>query len=192
MEIRDTELPGVYLVVPTRMEDSRGFFARTWCRDAFAERGLSTAWIQSSVSYNRRAGTLRGMHYQAAPAEETKLVRCTQGAVYDVVVDLRPGLATYGSWIAVELSATNRHALYIPGGVAHGFQTLCDETEVFYEIDTRYSADVQRGVRWDDPTLRIRWPDCGERTIAERDRTFPEWRPSSTAKGTSATTGSSR
>ena len=177
MEIRDTELPGVYLVVPTRMEDARGFFARTWCRDAFDERGLCTAWIQSSVSYNRRAGTLRGMHYQVAPAEETKLVRCTQGAVYDVIVDLRPDHATYGRWVAVELTAENRHALYIPGGVAHGFQTLCDDAEVFYEISIPYRADLQRGVRWDDPALGIRWPDCGERIIAERDRSFVGWQP---------------
>ena len=118
---------------------------------------------------------LRGMHYQAAPAEETKLVRCTRGAVYDVLVDLRPGLATYGRWVAVELTAANRHALYIPGGVAHGFQTLCDDTELFYEISTRYQADLQRGVRWDDQAIGIEWPDCPERIIAERDRSFAEW-----------------
>ena len=177
MEIRDTELPGVYLVVPTRLEDARGFFARTWCQDSFAQRGLCTAWVQSSVSFNRRRGTLRGMHYQAAPAEETKLVRCTQGAVYDVLVDLRPGLPSFGRWMAVELTAANRLALYVPAGIAHGFQTLGDDAEVFYEISMRYRADLQRGVRWDDPAFGIEWPDCADRIIADRDRNFPEWQP---------------
>jgi dTDP-4-dehydrorhamnose 3,5-epimerase len=177
MEIRATALPGVYLVVPVPREDVRGFFARTWCQDTFAERGLCGSWVQSSVSYNRRRGTLRGMHYQAAPAEEIKLVRCTQGAIYDVLVDLRLGLPSYGQWLAVELTASNRYALYVPGGVAHGFQTLCDDTEVFYEISTRYRPELQRGVRWDDPALGIIWPDCAERIIAERDCLLPRWQP---------------
>ena len=174
MEIRKTGLPGVFLVEPIRREDERGFFGRTWCGETFARHGLCAAWVQSSVSFNRLAGTLRGLHWQAAPAEEAKLVRCTRGAVYDVAVDLRPGSPTRGMWISAELTQENRLALYIPAGVAHGFQTLRDDSEVFYEISCGYRPELQRGARWDDPALAIRWPDCKRRILSERDRSFQD------------------
>lgn len=165
------------------MARSSELVCTSWCKVRYFEAahagttGPACNQSKISVAYNRRRGTLRGMHYQASPAEEIKLVRCTQGAIYDVLVDLRSGLATYGRWIAVELTASNRHALYVPGGLAHGFQTLCDDTEVFYEISTRYCPELQRGVRWDDSALAITWPDCDERIIADRDLAFPEWQP---------------
>jgi dTDP-4-dehydrorhamnose 3,5-epimerase len=174
MEIRETALPGVYLIVPTPIVDPRGFFARTWCQETFARHGLTATWVQSSISFNRKAGTLRGLHYQIAPAEETKLVRCTRGAIWDVLLDIRPG-RTLGRWISMELSADNGHALYVTGGIAHGFQTLKDDSEVCYEISAPYHAELQRGVRWDDPSHGIVWPHCEERIIAERDNQFPNW-----------------
>lgn len=176
MDIRETGLPGVFLIVPTPIQDKRGFFARTWCQETFARHGLHASWLQSSVSFNRKAGTLRGMHYQAAPAEETKLVRCTRGSIHDVLVDLRPG-PTLGKWLGFQLTEDNNQALYIPGGVAHGFQTLQDNTEVSYNISAPYHADLQRGLRWNDPSLGILWPDCPERIIADRDLSFPDWEP---------------
>jgi dTDP-4-dehydrorhamnose 3,5-epimerase len=168
-----TELPGVFVVAPEPKGDDRGLFARTYCATEFAARGLCTTWVQCNVSFNRRAGTLRGMHWQAAPHEEVKLVRCTAGAAVDVVADVRPDSPTYRKWVAVEITAANRRAVYIPGGYAHGFQTLTDNTELFYQMSEFYVADAARGARWDDPALGIAWPDVAERTIAPRDRSFP-------------------
>jgi dTDP-4-dehydrorhamnose 3,5-epimerase len=173
MRFVELSLPGTIVVEPELRQDERGFFARTWCREAFAARGLATSWAQCSTSYNRRRGTLRGLHYQAEPCPETKLVRCTAGAVFDVVVDLRPESPAFGRWAAVELSADNRRQLYIPAGLAHGFQTLTDDAEVFYQISAAYRPDLQRGVRWDDPALAIAWPECAERIVSPRDRAFP-------------------
>lgn len=169
-------IPGAYRIEPERREDSRGFFARTWCAEEFRQRGLNPNLVQCNVSFNRRAGTLRGMHYQAAPHAEAKLIRCTMGAAYDVLVDLRPEQPTYRQWVAVELSAESRRMVYIPEGCAHGFQTLCDDTELFYQMSAPYVPEAARGVRWNDPMLGITWPlPVGE--IAPRDAQFEELRP---------------
>ena len=167
-----TRLAGAYLIDPERIEDERGFFARTWCRDEFERQGLNPRLVQCNVSYNHRRGTLRGMHYQAKPHEEAKLVRCTRGAIYDVIVDLRPDSPTYRQWVAVELTAENRRMLYIPEGFAHGFQTLADETEVFYQMSESYHPQSARGVRYDDPALGIAWP-LEVAIISEKDRGYP-------------------
>ena len=155
-----------------RIEDDRGFFARSFCQDEFRARGLAPVVAQCNVSWNRRRGTLRGLHYQAAPHEEAKLVRCTRGAVWDVIVDLREGSPTRLLWHAVELNAENRTALYIPAGFAHGFQTLVHDTEVLYQMGEFYHADLSRGLRWNDPALGIAWP-LADPILSERDRTYP-------------------
>lgn len=158
MIFTETPLPGAYLVTPERLEDERGFFARTFCAETFRARGLVSTFVQCSISFNRRRGTLRGMHYQAAPHAETKLVRCTMGAIHDVILDLRPDSPTCRQWFAAELTAENRAMLYIPEGLAHGFQTLADNTEVCYQISAAHRPGSARGVRWDDPAFAIRWP----------------------------------
>ena len=171
MNIADTALPGVKLVTPEPAADERGFFARTFCGKTFARHGMAGTFSQCSVSFNHRRGTLRGLHYQAAPHEEAKLVRCTRGAMFDVAVDLRPG-PTYGQWVGAELSAANRHALYLPPGVAHGFQTLSDDCEVFYQISPDFVPEAARGIRYDDPAIGIDWP-LPISVISERDSALP-------------------
>jgi dTDP-4-dehydrorhamnose 3,5-epimerase len=172
----ETPLPGAFVIEPELLEDARGFFARTWCGRELEARGLVTRIAQCSTSFNKKKGTLRGMHYQAAPFAETKIVRCTRGSLYDVIIDLRPGSTTFTRHFAVVLTAENRKMLYVPAGFAHGFQTLEDDTEVLYQISEFYSSAHARGVRWDDPVFDIRWPS-DERTIVERDRTYPDFRP---------------
>lgn len=154
--------------------DERGFFARTWCSREFEEHGLNPKLVQCSISFNVRRGTLRGMHYQAAPFAEAKLVRCTQGTIYDVVVDLRPDSPTFRQWTGARLSSENRHMMYVPEGCAHGFLTLEDETEVFYQMSEFYRAEAARGVRWNDPQFGIAWPEEVV-VISERDRTYPDF-----------------
>jgi dTDP-4-dehydrorhamnose 3,5-epimerase len=166
-------LDGAFVVEIDPRRDERGFFARTFCRDEFRARGLVDDFPQCSISFNARRATLRGMHYQEPPYAEVKLVRCTQGAIHDVIVDLRPGSPTRRRWVAVELSAGNRKALYIPEGLAHGFLTLEDETEVFYQISRPHRPEAARGVRYDDPAFAIRWP-VPPAVIAERDRSYPD------------------
>jgi dTDP-4-dehydrorhamnose 3,5-epimerase len=176
MIFSETPIAGAFVVDVEPAGDERGMFARTFDRKAFAERGLSTDFVQCSTSLNHRAGTLRGLHYQEGEHSERKLVRCTAGAVYDVVVDLRPASETHRRWHAVDLSSANRRAVYIPRGVAHGFQTLADETEVLYMIDRPYAPHAARGVRWDDPAFGIEWPEPpGERIVSERDLAFPDY-----------------
>jgi len=155
-------------------EDDRGFFARTFCRQEFEERGLNPRVVQCNVSFNKRKGSLRGMHFQTSPYAEAKLVRCTAGSIYDVIIDLRPSSPAFKKHLGVELSARNRKMLYIPEDFAHGFQTLEDDTEVFYQMSQYYSPEHSRGVRWDDPAFGISWPP-GERIIIERDRTYPDF-----------------
>ena len=167
-------LPGAHRIAISPHADARGFFARTVCEDTLAARGLVGRFRQSSVSFNAARGTVRGMHYSLAPHAETKLVRCTMGAIHDVIVDLRAASPTYLRAAAVELSAGNRAALYIPAGFAHGFQTLSEDTEVLYMIDRAYVAEAARGLRWDDPALSVTWPEPVS-VIAERDRTYPAW-----------------
>jgi dTDP-4-dehydrorhamnose 3,5-epimerase len=171
----ETSVQGVWSIEPERVEDHRGFFARTWCAREFGARGLVDRWTQCSISFNARRGTLRGLHYQRAPHAEVKLVRCTAGAVYDVVLDLRPESPTYLKHVAVELSASRRLMLYIPEGCAHGFQTLEDGTEVFYQISAAYSPEHAAGVRWDDPAFGISWP-YPDPIISDRDREYPDFR----------------
>ena len=173
MKFSATPLPGAFVLDLEPYEDERGFFARTVCVDEFAAHGLNAHFIQQSISWNPHAGTLRGMHYQSAPHEEEKLVRVTRGAVFDVMVDLRRDSPMFGSWYGVELSAENRREVYIPRGVAHGFQTLLPNTEVLYEMTQRFQAQAARGLRWDDAALGIAWPQCGDRIISERDRNHP-------------------
>jgi len=175
MQFLETKIAGLFIVEMERREDDRGFFARSWCREEFAARGLSMAVAQCNVSFNTQKGTLRGMHYQAAPYEEAKLVRCTAGAIYDVAVDLRSDSDTYTRWAAVELTAQNRRALYIPAGLAHGFQTLAHNTEVFYQMFESYHPETARGLRWDDPAFKIEWPETARRFISEKDLAYPEF-----------------
>jgi dTDP-4-dehydrorhamnose 3,5-epimerase len=170
----ETKLKGAFLVEPERMEDERGFFARTWSQKEWAERGLDARLLECNVSFNKRAGTLRGMHYQTEPYAQPKLVRCTAGALYDVIVDLRPDSPTHKEWLGVELSAAAGRSLFIPGGFAHGFQTLSDETEVLYQMSEVYAPDYARGVRWNDPAFRIEWPR-EVTVIADRDATYPDY-----------------
>lgn len=175
MIFRETELAGVCEITLERKPDDRGFFARTWCQREFEEYGLDSNLVQCSISFNTRAGTLRGMHYQAQPYKETKLVRCTQGALYDVIVDLRPESLTFRRWIALSLTAANRKAVYIPEGCAHGFVTLETGTEVFYQMSEFYNAESARGVRWNDPAFQIKWP-VEVKVISDRDRAYPDFK----------------
>ena len=173
MKFTPTPLPGAFLIDIEAREDERGFFARTICAEEFARHGLNPHFVQHSVSWNPHAGTLRGMHYQAAPHEEEKLVRVTRGAVFDVIVDLRRDSPAFGRWFGVELSADNHRQLYIPRGVAHGFQTLQADSEVSYAMTVSFQPDAAHGLRWDDPSLKIEWPDCADRLISDKDRGLP-------------------
>ena len=174
MIFTEAGLPGVWLVTPEQREDFRGFFARTWCDQEAAAHGLTDRWVQSSLSYTKSRGTLRGLHFQREPHEEVKLVRCTAGAIFDVVVDLRPTSPTFKKHLAVELTAENRVAIYIPRGFAHGYQTLTDGVEVLYQMSEFYAPEFAAGVRWDDPAFRIAWPESNP-IIAERDRSYPDF-----------------
>ena len=174
MIFTETKLPGAFVIEPEKHEDERGFFARSFCRREFEARGLNPNVAQCNISFNKRKGTLRGMHFQAAPFAEAKLVRCTAGAIYDVMIDLRPASRAFKKHFAMELSAREGKMLYIPEEFAHGFQTLEDNTEVFYQMSQTYSAEHARGVRWDDPAFGIPWPQ-GERIMNERDRNYPDF-----------------
>jgi len=174
MIFRETKLPGAFEIDLEAKTDQRGFFARTWCQQEFAAHGLNTKLVQCSVSFNQRKGTLRGMHYQVAPHAETKLVRCTQGAIFDVVLDLRPQSPKFKDSFGVVLTAEKRNMIYVPEGCAHGFLTLEEGTEVFYQISEFQSPESARGVRFDDPAFRIAWPEKVE-VISERDRNYPNF-----------------
>jgi dTDP-4-dehydrorhamnose 3,5-epimerase len=175
MIFQETKLAGAFVIELEKFEDERGFFARSWSVREFTERGLEPRLAECNVSFNAKRGTLRGMHYQASPHGQAKLVRCTMGAIYDVIIDLRAGSPTFRQWVGVELTAGNRLMLYIPKDFAHGFQTLKDETEVFYQMSDVYVPASGRGVRWNDPAIRIEWPE-GERLIAERDQQYSDLR----------------
>lgn len=172
----ETELNGAWLIEIEPHTDERGFFARSFCQREFAELGMNDAVAQCNISYNERAGTLRGMHYQLAPSAEAKLVRCTSGAIYDAIVDLRNDSSSYLRWIAAELTAENRTALYIPEGFGHGFQTLTDHTEVFYQMSEFYTPELARGFRWDDSQFAIDWP-LEVTCISSDDRALSAFRP---------------
>ena len=173
MKFLATELAGACVIELEKQEDERGFFARTFCRDEFSAHGLRDVFVQCNASFNARRGTLRGMHFQDKPHEEAKLVRCTRGGIYDVVVDIRKTSPTYLRWIAVELTADNGRMLYVPEGLAHGFQTLEDASEVSYHMSEMYHPECARGLRWNDPALAIRWP-LPDPIISERDARYPD------------------
>ena len=172
MNFEKTRLQGAWIIEPERLEDDRGFFARIYCDEEFSAQGIAFTSVQSNISFNQRKGTLRGMHYQLEPHAEAKLVRCTMGAIYDVIVDLRPGSATYAQWMAAELSAENRKMLFVPAGFAHGFQSLTDKTETHYLMSAAYVAESSAGIAWNDPRLAIEWP-LPNPIISARDRALP-------------------
>jgi dTDP-4-dehydrorhamnose 3,5-epimerase len=177
MTFTETELRGAYLIDIEPRTDERGFFARAWCQREFEEHQLSPKLVQCNVSYNTLAGTLRGMHFQRHPHAEAKLVRCTRGAIYDVIIDLRPDSPTHMRWIGVELNDTNRRMLYVPEGFAHGYQTLVAGTEAFYQVSEYYMPEAESGVRWDDPAFGISWPDAERRMISPKDQAWPDYHP---------------
>ena len=176
MKFHSLSVAGAFVIEPQRLEDERGFFARVFCHDEFVAHGLNPRVVQSSISYNRRRGTLRGMHYQTAPHEEAKLVRCTRGRAYDVVLDLRSGSPTRGRWAAAEIGAEDQRMVYVPEGCAHGFQTLEDDTELLYQMSEFFHPECGAGVRWDDPAFGIAWP-IADPTISERDRGYAPYVP---------------
>lgn len=169
-----TKLAGASIVELKELRDERGFFARSWCQREFQEQGLSANVVQANVSYNKLKGTLRGMHYQVSPYEESKLVRCTRGAVYDVIIDLRPGSTTIKQWIGVELTAANHRMLFVPEGFAHGFVTLTDDAEVTYQVTQFYQPGSERGVRYNDPLFGIEWPTAVV-VISDKDKSWPDY-----------------
>lgn len=170
-----TTIPGVWVIESERKTDQRGFFSRIWCAAEFAKRGLISQWKQCSISHNQCEATLRGMHFQKAPHEEAKLILCTAGSLYDVVVDLRPQSPSYCQWFAVTLSRENGNMIYVPPGVAHGFQTLEPNTDVLYQISEFYDPRSVAGVRWDDSAFGIRWPDAERRHMSQQDESWPDF-----------------
>ncbi len=173
MRFHPTAIPGIVTIELEPREDERGYFARTYCRSEFEKHGIRFVPVQTSVSFNRVSGTVRGLHYQAAPRPEAKVVTCLRGRIFDVAADLRSGSSTYGRWVGLELTEDNRRALYVPEGVAHGFQTLDDGCLVSYMISEPFQPELARGVRWDDPDLGVEWPIRNPSAISERDRLFP-------------------
>lgn len=175
MIFRKIDLPGAFVIEYEAITDERGFFARTWCRMEMQRHGLNGEFVQCNTSFNKKTGTLRGMHYQVPPNAEAKLVRCTRGAVYDVIIDLRPNSPTFRGWFGLELSDTNNRQLYVPEGFAHGFLTLADNTEVFYQMSAFYRPESARGVRWNDPAFGIQWP-APVTVISLRDMSYGDFR----------------
>ena len=176
MIFTESPLNGAFVIDLERREDERGFFARTWCQHEFEKQGLVSDLRQANVSYNHRKATIRGMHYQVVPHQEVKLVRCGRGAIWDVIIDLRPASKTYLKWFGAELTAENHRQLYIPTDFAHGYQTLVDDTEVYYSVSECYQPGSERGIRWDDPHFAIRWPLTGAPTLSLKDRSWPDFR----------------
>ena len=170
----ETKLKGAYIIEPERLEDERGFFARSFCQRELEAHGLNARLVQCSISFNWRKGTIRGMHYQVAPHEEAKLARCTMGAIYDVIIDLRPKSRSFKQWIAVEMTSDNNRMVYVPEGFAHGFQTLVDNTEVLYQMSEFYHPECARGVRWDDAAFKMEWPN-EVRVISPKDQQYPDF-----------------
>ncbi|MEO1644776.1 MAG: dTDP-4-dehydrorhamnose 3,5-epimerase [Chloroflexota bacterium] len=175
MRLTETNIAGVYIIDIERISDDRGFFARSFDVATLAEHGLHTDYPQCNISFNAKRGTLRGMHYQADPHGEVKIVRCTMGRLYDVALDMRPESVTYKQWVGVELSAENHRMLYLPTGIAHGFQTLEDATEVFYMMGTVYHPQSARGVRWNDSAFSIQWRDIEPRIMSDKDRAYEDF-----------------
>lgn len=174
MIFTETKLKGAYSIGLEKLEDERGFFARTWCQREFKEKGIPFNLVQGNISFNKKRGTLRGMHYQIAPYGEAKLVWCIKGAIYDVIIDLRPYSETFRQWVSIDLTAENKKLLYIPKGFAHGFLTLMDNTEVFYLMSEFYVHESARGIRWDDPAFQVHWP-TEVIVISEKDKRYPDF-----------------
>ena len=174
MKFIETKLKGAFIITPDLIEDERGFFARTFCQREFEEHGLNSDLVQCNISFNKKKGTLRGMHYQASPHAEAKLVRCTAGAICDVIIDLRPESPTFKQWFTAELSEKNHRMLYVPEGFAHGYQTLMPRTEVFYQVSAFYDPASERGVRWNDPAFGIEWP-LPVAAVSQKDSSYPDW-----------------
>ena len=181
MLFTETKLPGAYVIELQKIEDDRGFFARVWCQREFAARGLNPNVVQCNMSFNPKKGILRGMHYQVAPYEETKLIRCINGAIYDVIIDLRPCSATYMQWFGLDLTADNRRMLFVPEGFAHGYQSLGDNSEVFYQVSQFYQPGAERGIRWNDPAFGIMWPEVDHRILSVKDQGWPDFKPTPAA-----------
>ena len=177
MIFAETKLKGAYIIELEELKDNRGFFARAWCQHEFEKHGLNAHFVQANVSSSKKKGTLRGLHYQISPYEEIKLMRCTKGAVYDVIIDLRPASSTYAQWIGVELTSENHKMLYVPENFAHGFQTLEDDTEVFYPVSQFYTPGSERGIRYDDPAFGIKWPETIDLVMSEKDKCWPDFVP---------------
>ncbi len=175
MIFAETNLKGAFLVEPEKIDDERGFFARTFCQEEFKAHGLNPRFVQCNISFSKKRGTLRGMHYQLPPQAEAKLVRCARGSIYDVIIDLRSDSSTFKQWIAVELTAEDRRMLYIPGMFAHGLMTLEDDTEVFYQMSQFYKPESAQGIRWDDPSFGIKWPQPPT-IMSKKDRAYPDFR----------------
>lgn len=176
----ETELPGAFAIDLERRDDERGFFARAWCEEEFRDNGLSTRVVQCNVAFNHTRGTLRGMHFQEAPHAEVKVIRCTRGGIFDVIIDLRPESETFTRWIGVELTDDNRRMLYVPAGFAHGYQTLEDDTETFYQVSEFYAPHAEGGVRWNDPAFGIDWP-LEVTIVSEKDTRWPDFQPAPSA-----------
>ena len=177
MIFQETKLKGSFVIRMEPIGDNRGFFARAWCQNEFKAHGLITNFVQANITHSPHRGTLRGLHYQIAPHQEIKLVRCTCGAIYDLIIDLRPESPTFMQWHGTELTAGNRKMVYIPGGFAHGYQILADDTEVFYQVGQFYAPEYKRGIRWDDPAFQIDWPITGQVILSEKDKHWPDYRP---------------
>jgi dTDP-4-dehydrorhamnose 3,5-epimerase len=175
MIFRETQLKGAFIVEMEPIQDSRGFFARAWCQKEFEAHWLISSFVQNNLTFTPKRGTLRGLHYQVAPHEEVKLVRCTRGATYDVIVDLRPESPTYRRWLGTELTEDNHRMVYIPAGFAHGYQILADGTEVFYQVGQFYAPEYERGIRWDDPAFGIDWPINPPAVLSDKDRSWPDY-----------------
>lgn len=173
MKFSSTEIPGVWLIEPELREDERGFLARTYCENEFSANSLNTRWPQCNLTLTRHKGMIRGMHFQAEPRPEIKLIRCAAGAIFDVLVDVRRDSPTFGKWQGFDLTSENRRQIYVPGGIAHGFQCLENNSEVFYQMSEFYIPELARGIRWDDPQVGIRWPLGGAAQLSERDRNLP-------------------
>jgi len=174
MIFSETKLSGAYIIEIEKEEDNRGFFARTFDKNEFSKIGLDSKFVQFSISYNKKKGTIRGMHYQTEPYEESKIVKCTKGSIFDIIIDLRPNSKTLKKWFSIELNANNHKMLYVPKGFAHGFQTLEDDSEVFYQISQYYNSEHSMRIRWDDKTFQINWP-LEISTISEKDKNFENY-----------------
>ena len=178
MKFIETKLPGAFVIEPEKKEDKRGFFTRTWCKNELGNHGLKAEIAQVNINFNKQRGTLRGMHYQAAPYGECKIIKCTRGAVFDVVIDLRKDSPTYLDWIGVELTGDNFRMLYVPENFSHGFITLEDQTEICYMVTQFYTPEAERGIRWDDPSFNIKWP-LHPQVISDKDSSYPDFKHNS-------------